>query len=271
MPELPEVETITRQLNKALAGKIISHAEILLPKIVKLSAAQFQNALKDAKIKAVYRRAKILIFELSNGQTMLMHLKLSGQLILNGQKSKHTHLIFHFTDKSHLIFNDQRQFGYVKLIATADLPELFKKEGIGPEPLQNDFALADFETILRRRPKTKIKQFLMDQKNIAGIGNIYADEILFYAGVHPLRHAQTLKNAETKKIFSAIKKILTEAIALKGTSADLYLDAYGHEGSYLSRLKIFGREGEKCVKCKGEVKRIKLGGRSAHFCPKCQK
>ncbi len=271
MPELPEVETIRRQLNLLLAGKKIKGVEILLPKIVKAPLAEFQKATRGAKIKEFKRRAKILIIELANGWSLLMHLKLSGQLIFNGQKGKYTHVIFHFSNNSHLIFNDRRQFGYIKLVKTGDLEDFLAKENFGPEPFDKNFSLAKFVSRLDRRPNAKIKQFLLDQTNIAGIGNIYSDEILFASCVHPLRKIKDLKPNETKAIFQNIRKILTEAIRLKGTSANLYIDVYGKPGDFLKKLKVYGHEGEKCFKCKGKINRIKLGGRSAHFCPACQK
>lgn len=278
MPELPEVETISRQLSKLVAGKRIKEVKIKLSKIVKAPLADFMHALVGAKIKKVGRRAKLLVFELDNGWSFLAHLKMTGQMIYQQTvsskqltiESKHTHVIFNFTDGGRMIFNDMRQFGYIKLVETEKLNEFFIKEGIGPEPLESDFTLADFERLLDKKPRAKIKQFLMDPKTIAGIGNIYSDEILFFAGVHPLRRNQTLGKEEIKKIYQGVKKILPEAIKLKGTSANNYLDALGRKGGFLAKLKVYGREGEKCVKCKGEVKRIKIGGRSAHFCPACQ-
>lgn len=279
MPELPEVETISRQLNKLIAGKKIKEIEVRLPKMVKMPPARFKRALEGAKIKKVGRRAKILVFEADNGWSFLIHLKMTGQLIyqpaINERgpiaENKHTHAIFCFIDGSRMIFNDLRRFGYLKLVKTDKLGEFFIKEGLGPEPLEKDFALADFEALLAKNSKAKVKQFLMDPKIIAGIGNIYSDEILFFSGVHPLRRNQTLKKEEVKKIFQGIKKILPEAIKAKGTSAENYVDAFGQKGSFLKKLKVYGREGEKCVKCKGEVVRMKIGGRSAHFCPLCQK
>ena len=279
MPELPEVETISRQLSKLIAGKKITQVQVRLPKMVKTPLAQLKRALKGAKIKKVGRRAKLLVFELDNGWSFLVHLKMTGQLIYQktakskqlAAASKHTHAIFNFTDGGRMIFNDMRQFGYIKLVETDKLNEFFAKEGIGPEPLEKDFALADFEALLAKKPGAGIKQFLMDPKNIAGIGNIYSDEILFFASVHPLRRNQTLEKGEIKKIYQGIKKILPEAIKLKGTSANNYLDAFGRKGGFLAKLKVYGREGENCVKCKSRVARIKIGGRSAHFCPACQK
>ena len=270
MPELPEVETIKRQLNLLAAGKKIKEADVLLPKIVKTPLAEFKKAVTGAKIKEFNRRAKVLIIKLSNGWSMLVHLKLSGQLIFDGEKSKHTHVVFQFSDGHSLIFNDMRQFGYVKLVKTDNLEDFLKKEKFGPEPLDKNFTLARLSAILDKKPNAKIKQFLLDQKNLAGIGNIYSDEILFASRVHPLRRLKDLKPSEIKAVYKNIKKILSEAIKAKGTSADLYLDAYGRQGDFLPKLKVYGRQGQKCVKCQGEVRRIKIGGRSAHFCPKCQ-
>lgn len=274
MPELPEVETIRTQLEKNITGKKIVGIEVVLSKIVKLPAGRFKKALLGAKIKKIKRRAKILIFEFNNDWSMLIHLKMTGQLILYKKtktKDKHTHVIFRFSNGGQLFFNDLRQFGYIKLVKTEELDGFFAREKFGPEPLDKKFGAKEFETILAGRPKMKIKQFLMDPKNIAGIGNIYSDEILFRARINPLRPAGSLSKDEVKNIFSAIKKILPEAVKFRGTSAENYLDAFGQEGEFLRRLKVYGRENEDCPGCRGKIKRIKLGGRSAHFCPACQR
>jgi len=278
MPELPEVETIRGQLNKLLTGKKIKKVQISLPKMVKLTLAEFKKIVISAKINCVARRAKILIFELSNDWSLLVHLKMSGRLIfrkkgeaLKEQDIKWNHLIYDFQDGSQLFHNDLRQFGYVKAMKTDELAEFFEKEKLGPEPLEKDFTLDDFSAILTKRPKAKIKQFLMDQQNLAGIGNIYSDEILFFALVHPLRKVGGLKQQEIKKIFEGIKKILPEAYKFRGSSNNDYLDAFGKKGDYVPRLKVYGREGEKCKNCGGIIQRLKIGGRSAHFCPACQR
>jgi len=274
MPELPEVETIKNQLSHLVVGKKIASIKILLPKIIKLSVNKFKKAIIGAKIKKVNRRAKILVIELNNGWTILVHLKMTGQLIFVATqpviKNKHTHIVFCFTNGAQLLFNDLRQFGYVKLIKTAELNNLFLKDGVGPEPLESNFTLVDFRAILARKPRARIKQFLMDQKNLAGIGNIYADEILFFAGVHPLRQSKSLKEINIKKIFKGIKEILRLAIKLRGTSSSDYIDAFGQPGRFDVRLRVYGRKGKKCVKCKEMIKKIKIGGRSASFCPVCQ-
>jgi len=278
MPELPEVETIRRQLEKLIADKRIKDVKVNLSKMVKLPLVEFRKTVIGTTIKKVNRRAKILILELSNGLSLLIHLKLSGRLIfrkkgekLQPEDLKWNHLIYYFNDGSRLFHNDLRQFGYVKLVKTGELAEFFKKEKLGPEPLEKNFSFDEFLAILKKKPRAKIKQFLLDQKNIAGIGNIYSDEILFFARVHPLRKVQELNLSEIKKVFEGIRKILLEAIGLGGSSVRDFLDALGKEGGYVPKLKVYGREGEKCSRCKAIIKRIKIGNRSSHFCLKCQK
>lgn len=243
MPELPEVETIKRQL----AQKIID------------------KKLNGKKITGVRRRAKILIIDFQDGSSLIFHLKLTGQLIFNGKPTKYTRQIFKFNDGSQLIFNDARKFGWWKKVKNTK--ELEK--GFGPEALAIN--LKTFKLLLKKRFKAKIKPLLMDQKFIAGIGNIYSDEILFAAKVGPLRLVKTLTNKEIEQIWRDIKKILQKAIQHHGTSVQYYLDAHGRKGNYLQRLKVYQKEGEKCFRCGTKIKRIKLGGRSAHFCPQCQK
>ena len=243
MPELPEVETIRRQLGQKIIGK----------------------RLGGLKIVEVRRRAKILIIDFTDSSSLLFHLKLTGQLIFNGKPSPYTRKVFCFDDGSQMVFNDSRKFGWWKKVKNS---KSIEKE-FGPEALEID--LATFKNNLKKHPQTKIKPLLMDQKFIAGIGNIYSDEILFEAGVYPLRRVKTLTEKEIELIWRSISKILKKAIQLRGTSERSYVDARGRKGGYLKHLKIYQREGEKCFRCGGIIKRIKIGGRSAHFCPHCQK
>jgi formamidopyrimidine-DNA glycosylase len=243
MPELPEVETIRRQL----AGKIIG------------------KKLNGKKITAVRRRAKGLIIDFSDGSSLLFHLKMTGQLIFNGQRSRFTRHVFTFDDGSNLVFNDMRKFGWWKEVKDTKALE----EGFGPEA--PEISLQEFKDRLAKKPNAKIKSLLMDQKFIAGIGNIYSDEILFGAKVRPLRQVKTLSIEEIKAIWSNIGKVLEEALKDRGTSDNTYVDAVGEKGNYAKRLKVYRKEGERCFRCPGTVERIKVGGRSAHFCPKCQK
>ncbi len=278
MPELPEVETIRNQLEKLIVGKEILKVDIGLANMVKLPLDKFRKIVIGSKIKKVGRRAKILIFKLSNGWSELVHLKMSGRLIfrpreakLQIQDTKWNHLTYYFKDGSRLFHNDMRQFGYVKLVKTDELTDFFKKEKLGPEPLERDFTFDNFLAILKRKPKAKIKQFLMDQQNIAGIGNIYSDEILFVAKIHPLKKAEKLGDKELRAVFEATKKVLKKAIKLCGTSTSDYRDTAGKAGRYTETRLVYQREGERCPnKCGGIIKRLKINGRSAHFCPYCQ-
>ncbi|MBU1137100.1 DNA-formamidopyrimidine glycosylase [Patescibacteria group bacterium] len=272
MPELPEVETIKSQLNQLIRGKKIEKVEVRLPKLVKYPIKEFKRLVEGKKIVGVSRRGKLLIFELSDNCFLVVHLKMSGQLIYNGEIGKHTHLIYYFTDGSYLVHNDLRQFGYVKAVDKKGLAGLISQEKLGPEPLTKEFSLELFKKLLNQRKKSKIKTLLMDQTFIVGIGNIYASEILFQARVSPLRKVEMLKAEEIKKIYRAIKNILKLAIKMKGSSANDYLDARGKRGSFLSMAKVYQKEGKKCLNnCGGRVKRLKMNTRSTFYCSKCQK
>src|SRR3990172_9896146 len=193
-------------------------------------------------------------------------------------------MVIHFTDDSKLYFNDLRQFGYLKLIKTKKIGEQKEIKKLGPEPLDKNFTVKKFSEMLARRAKAKIKPLLLDQNFLSGVGNIYADESLFYAGILPTRPAGKLKPEEIKKLHQGIKTILQKSIAQGGTSSDTYVTLTGQKGGYEKYLKVYGRENEKCKRCRhtttaplspfagcrGIIKRIKIGSRSAHFCPKCQ-
>lgn len=287
MPELPEVETIRRDLNHFLRGKKIKAVEVKLAKIVKPSPPAFQKLLIGQQIEEVSRRAKLVIFRLSGGFFILTHLKMSGQMIFDdGQKvlakgghpikdgdkdlpNQYTHVIFEFADGSHLLYNDLRQFGWLKIVDQQTLQEELVK--YGPEPLEPAFTREVFVKLLEKNSRPKIKPFLMKQEKIAGIGNIYADEICFFGKVRPERVIKTLTIKERKDLFLGIKHILEQAIAKRGTSADQYVDARGQQGGYLPYLKVYGRAGQKCKRCAGIIKKIKLAGRGTHFCPQCQR
>ncbi len=243
MPELPEVETIRRQLARKITGKKIN----------------------KKKIVGVRRRAKILIIDFVDSSSLIFHLKLTGQLTLNGKPSSYTRKVFNFDDGSKLIFNDARKFGWWKRVKGIKKIE----EKLGPEPLEIN--LKTFKNLLVKRPNAKIKTLLMDQKFISGIGNIYSDEILYASKVHPLRLVKTLKNKEVEKIFQNTKKILSKAIDQRGSSVEYFLDAHGKKGNFVKYHRVYQKEGEKCFRCNKNIKRIKISGRSARFCPDCQK
>lgn len=245
MPELPEIETIKRELSCEIVGK----------------------KLEGVKVTDVRRRAKILMIDLADGSSLIFHLKLTGQLLLNARPGKYTRAVFKFTDGTNLVFNNVRKFGWWKRVK--DTSEIEKD--FGPEPLTKDFTLKKFKEILSHRTKSKIKPLLMDQQFIAGIGNIYSDEILLASGVRPTRRVKTLNEKEIKRIFQKMKEILKEAIKYQGSSIQYYVDARGQRGKYVKYHQVYGREGEPCKKCGTIIKRIKIGSRSAHFCPICQK
>ncbi|MFA5021484.1 MAG: bifunctional DNA-formamidopyrimidine glycosylase/DNA-(apurinic or apyrimidinic site) lyase [Patescibacteria group bacterium] len=303
MPELPEVETLRRELNSIIKGKVIKSAVCNWPKMVKpLTVLEFQNQIKNKKITDIKRKAKVLILDLAGPLSLLIHLKLTGQLIYrdkktenrnqrlvvgghplplrssetnpqkggsNGLPNKFTHLTLNFSDGSKLFFNDLRKFGWAKLVDDSGLAEVIEKHG--PEPLTKEFTFKYFLAILKKYPNRKIKQILLDQNLISGLGNIYADESCFWAKVRPTRVNKTLKPEEIKKLFYCIPKILKFAIGKKGTSANTYVRLSGQPGGMEPYLKVYGRKGEKCQRCGGVVEKIKLNGRGTHFCPKCQK
>lgn len=297
MPELPEVETIRRGLQKMIVGKRIEKFESRDSKVV-----QFEpKDIGGASIENINRRAKILIFELSNKKVILIHLKMTGQLIWEAcsggtefclKKSRvagghpspdwiaklpnnYTRAIFTFDDKSVLFFNDLRRFGYLKLynssrLRSNDISELKK---LGPEPFSEDFSV---EYLMRRAakiPNRKIKQFITDQEIIAGVGNIYVDEALFYAGILPTRLVKDIKLSEWQKIHDSIIKALELGLKYGGSSEDTYVDAFGNQGTMNEHCNVYRRTGQKCNRngCQGIVKRIVLGGRGTHFCSDCQK
>lgn len=275
MPELPEVETIRRQLEKVLIGKTIKNVEVRFGKKINLPASKFVAKLRGAKFLAIRRRAKLLILDLSNKLSLLIHLKMTGRLLYvpaNIKPTKHTHSIFNLSDGWQLFWEDVRKFGFIKVMPTAEVNDYLARANYGPEPLEPDFSFEIFKNCLLKSPRKKVKPLLMEQTCLAGIGNIYADEGLWYAGVQPTRRTGNLSGKELRGLYNSLRKVLLASIKYRGTSADAYLDAYGKEGEFVPRLKAYGKEGSKCSRGDGGViKKIRLGGRGAHFCPAHQK
>jgi len=271
MPELPEVETIRLQMKEEIEGKKIESIKVISDKpLGNTTVEEFKERVEGAFIKDVKRRAKILIIELSTGDSLLIHLKLTGRLLLlkpNAPVEKHTHLIFNLSDEYQLRFWDLRRFGYVKLVS-GKLKEVSELKKLGPEALE--LSLNEFRGLLANKRSGKIKPLLMNQNFIAGIGNIYSDEALFYAGIHPERNVATLKEDEIARLHEGIRKIMSSAIGHRGSSMDDYVDLFGKQGDFVPHHKVYRRTGELCKACGSLIKRIKVGGRSAHFCPKCQ-
>lgn len=272
MPELPEVETIKQQLEKNILGKKILKVEVITPKIINQKELPFKQRLEGSLIKGIKRRAKILIWELINGDSLIFHLKLTGRIIIvkkGSQPTKYTHVVFYF-DKFKIFFEDLRKFGYIKLLNEKEKDVFFKKLNLGPEILDKNFTLDEFKVLLQKKKKSKIKPLLMDQSFIAGVGNIYAQEACFYAKISPKRQIFHLSNQEIKKLYNGLKEILVMAIKKKGSSVDDYLDLYGKKGDFAPLLKVYGRQGKNCYRCQTEIKFEKINGRGTCFCPKCQ-
>jgi formamidopyrimidine-DNA glycosylase len=293
MPELPEVETIRRQMEKELVGARITGVDVSgawagpRPGSGRLNvgARAFANAVAGSRVKAVGRRAKLLLVHLSNGKSLVVHLKMTGRFLLvkgdatpssakasDGKPGKHTHLVFHLSGKRVLFFEDVRKFGFVKLFRTDELDKkVFDKENYGPEPLAKDFTFARFRMCATGNGPKRVKPMLMAQSCIAGVGNIYADESCWSAGVLPTRATASLSEKELRGVYDGVRRNLSEAVKVRGSSADDYVDLYGRKGEYVPRLKVYGREGMKCIRCGGTVKKIRFAGRGTHFCPGCQR
>lgn len=282
MPELPEVETIRLGLQKELIGHKIQAADV---RVAKLFDGDSQKIVGQ-KVLEIERRAKILIWRLENCY-LLIHLKMTGQLIFVPKKSeewfigghpdkvytadlphKHTHVIIEF-DNGTLYFNDLRKFGWIRLLDTVDQvkPHI---ANLGPEYDWPEFTSAYFQQKLASRAKSTIKQALLDQTILAGLGNIYADETLFCAKVHPRRTISSLSAKEMELIYKCIPKILKSSLEHGGTSSQSYRKHDGTKGTFLEIANVYKREGQPCKVCKTPIERIKITGRSSHFCPKCQ-
>lgn len=266
MPELPEVETIKNELEKSIVGKKIIGVIINNPKVIKEPKRDdFVNALKGFAVKNILRKGKLLIFELSSGMSLTIHLRLTGQLVYPGN-AKQSRVSFKLSDGKLLDFNDQRLLGELRLVS--DWRSLSFIKDLGPEPF--DLNLGRFKEMLEKK-KTKIKPLLMDQSFISGVGNLYAAEALFRARIHPERLAFSLTDKEKELLFQEVKDTLKEAIRHGGSSVDQYVQLSGKPGNYANYHKVYDRKGQPCLTCGALIKRIKLAGRGTYFCQKCQK
>lgn len=287
MPELPEVETVRRGLDKLLPGRVITEVESLWSKSFPNTAADVTEFLIGAQVVTVKRRAKVLLIELSSKYSLVIHLKMTGQLVFRGEQSfgaghpsdslvddlpaRSTRVIFSFADGSHLYFNDQRKFGWVRLLPTAEVPQIdfFKK--VGPEPLAADFSWQVLRDRLQRRPNTTIKAALLDQTVLAGVGNIYADESLWGAKLHPARLVKSVSDAKIKALHRALIDVLELSIKNGGSTDRNYVDAEGRRGNYLQFANVFRREGQPCPRCGTIIIKTRVAGRGTHLCPKEQR
>lgn len=274
MPELPEVETVKRSLKPLIEGRAIAGVEIYYGGIIKKpEPAAFRSMIKGKLIKSIQRRGKYLLFQLHDDYTLVIHLRMTGQLVHAdpGQPlSKHTHLIFNLSDDKQLRFVDVRKFGMVYLIPTGSWQSAGGLGEVGYEPLEEDFTLQVLQEMAAGK-KTALKSFLLNQKKIAGIGNIYADEILFAARLHPHRRLDTLDLQELERLYEAVRAKLAEGIAYRGTSVRDYVDGRGEKGGFQKRLKVYDRGNLPCLHCGTKLIKTTVAGRSTVYCPQCQR
>ena len=270
IPELPEVETIRRDLEKEIVGHKIVDLWWDVPKMLQPSPEAVQKIV-GRHIVSAGRIGKLLLIGIENDGTLGIHLKLSGRVFIrkaDDPEDRFTHITFKLDDGRELRFTDFRKFGYAKLIENGK--ELKKiTDEYGPEPFTPSFTLDALKNVLSKTYRA-VKTVIMDQKKIAGVGNIYADEALWYAKLHPETPANKIKEKDAEALYQGIIKSLEQGIEDRGTSVDDYLDIYGKEGFHAKHLNVFRQNGEPCPRCGTIIRKIRVGGRGTHFCPKCQ-
>jgi formamidopyrimidine-DNA glycosylase len=289
MPELPEVETVRLGLQEFLPGQAILSINTDWANSLPIADELIENYLIGAKVESVKRRGKLIIMPLTSKYSLLIHLKMTGQLVYRPNRGKgfggghpSDSLIDKLPNKSTrvtiklsdgiLFFNDQRKFGWVKLEKSQGLyrNNAFLSK-LGPEPLEDSYTFELFNSAIQRHPNTSIKAAILDQTVLAGVGNIYADESLFAARIHPLTKAGLVSTIKLKRLYKSIRKVMSLSISLGGSSDRNYVDAKGNKGSYLKFAKVFRKEGSPCPECGGVIKKIRAAGRGTHICPRCQK
>ena len=286
MPELPEVETVRRGLNNLIIGKVVATETHDTAKGFPNTPADVRAFLSGATITAVRRRAKVLMIDLSTGYSLVIHLKMTGQLVYVGETrfgaghpndslvntlpDKSTRVTLMFTDGSALYFNDQRKFGWMRLMPTVEIPNIDFMQKVGPEPLSDEFTAEIFMQRMQRRKKTSIKAALLDQSVLAGVGNIYADESLWGAKIHPSRQVQSITDAEFTALYTDLREVMNLAIEKGGSSNHTYINAEGKKGSYMDFARAFRREGQPCPRCGATIEKLRVAGRGTHICPVCQ-
>lgn len=268
MPELPEVETIRGQLKEKILNKKIEEVLLTDKRLIKgMSAQAFKENVEGKFIEEVLRRGKVLILKLKDNGYLIIHLRISGWLVLNNiEQEKFSRVSFKLPDKLILHFCDSRVLGEIRLVDDWEMLPIVKT--MGPEPLELKKEV--FAGIFKGK-KTKIKPLIMDQTFLAGVGNMYAQESLFCAGIHPGKNADKVTKEELCRLYNCLTTILKEAVDKRGSSVDTYRQINGKEGSYSAFLKVYQREGKPCLKCKIPIKRETIGGRGTYFCPNCQK
>jgi formamidopyrimidine-DNA glycosylase len=277
MPELPEVESLRRILARSAVGRTVVAAQVKQARLRRTIAPDFAAAITGHTIERIGRRAKYLMIELSGGYLMMVHLGMSGSLThrrddFDGASfdPRHDHVEFVFDDGSRLVYNDPRRFGLIRLVARAEVETIAELKDLGPEPFAKEFN-GEYLWRVSRGRSAAIKNLLMDQRVVAGVGNIYASEILFRARVRPARRAGRATRAELDRIARITADVLREAIGSRGTTFRSYRDSRGQPGRFASKLRVYDREGQPCVECATPIRAAVIGQRSSFFCPHCQK
>lgn len=287
MPELPEVETVRRGLSVLIVGKRIQSVASDTLKSFPNAPAEVNQFLLGSTIKDIRRRAKVLLIDLSSEHTLVIHLKMTGQLVFRGTQvfgaghpndsligelpDKTTRVILEFSDGSFLYFNDQRKFGWVKLYPTIEVPNIDFMRKVGPEPLEDTLTHTDFIQRMQRRNGTTIKAALLDQTVIAGIGNIYADEALWGAKIHPASRVREVSDKELVSLLDEVRYVLRLSIEKGGSTDKNYVNAEGKRGSYIDFARVFRREGQPCPRHPDTlIEKSRVAGRGTHTCPVCQ-
>ena len=272
VPELPEVETIRRQLNELVCGRVVTSLTASWEKSLRFDGVH-RDAVLGEQIAALERRGKVLLIHLTGELTLLIHLRMTGQLLLD----ENSQLVGPMTrsvlrlDLGQLVFNDQRKFGRIVVMETGEVDSDSLLSRLGPEPLTPDFTAKVLATRLGRHRTASVKAALLDQSTVAGLGNIYVDEVLFVAKVHPEKSCAALTKAEVKRLAEAIPAVLQAGIQAGGSTMRDYRDASGASGTYLEKAHVFGRTGEPCERCATPLIKIRVAGRGTHLCPRCQR
>lgn len=271
LPELPEVETVRRGLNRLVKGKVISKVEVTYAPMIKTGVDAFCQDLIGQEILDVDRRGKYLLIYLTD-HVLISHLRMEGKYNFFADQvpaNKHFHAFFTFIDGSTLVYQDVRKFGTMELLGKADVDAYFISRKIGPEPTEEDFDLEEFAKKLAKSKKP-IKSHLLDQSLVAGLGNIYVDEVLFKAKVHPAQTSNQLSTEQVADLRQATIEVLQLGIEKGGSTIRTYKNALGMDGTMQDYLQVYGKTGQACPRCQTEIVKIQLGGRGTHFCPKCQ-
>lgn len=274
MPELPEVETVRRSLELALPERVIVEIAVREPRLrVTVDEDRLNELILQRKVERLTRRAKYLIVHFNEGSGLILHLGMTGQLLIlsvHEPLDKHDHVILTLDNGLQLRFRDPRRFGCFIAVNQSELQEHVALKHLGPEPLSQDFT-PEYLYKRSRKSKKPVKNFIMDQQVVVGVGNIYASEALFLAGIHPLREAGRITLKRYEKLYAAMIQVLREAIRLGGTTIDDFRNSDGTSGYFQQKLRIYGRKGEPCLNCQTAIRSQMLGGRSTFFCPKCQR